>query len=586
MTSSPLVVGPLLRYVDEVSASIWVETRDAAVVTVTVGDRTLRAQTFAVHGHHYALVAVDGLEPGTVTSYTVEVAGARVWPPEQSPQTQQSKQSEQSKQSKQSDFPPSVIATLATGRPLQLAFGSCRTSVPHDKQGNHTHGVDALRAYALRLAGIEAARTADAARPDLLLFLGDQVYADVTSEAMKVFIRGRREISEPPGEELADFHEYAHLYALAWTDPANRWLLSTVSTAMIFDDHDIRDDWNASLTWKRTMEATSWWHGRIVAGLASYWVYQHLGNLSPAERAEDEIWRRVAAHEKDADADAAVRELDLTDVLDAFAARCDRQPSTYRWSYCRDFTDTRLIVLDSRTTRVLEPSRRALLDENETAWLNERMQGGFRHLLIGTSLPFLLPTGLQRLESWNEAVSEGAWGHPAAVAGERMRQAVDLEHWGAFQRSFHEVAVMATELADGARGPAPDTIMFLSGDVHYSYVEEVDRSSGSRIVQAVCSPIRNPLPLLLRSFSAVLSYGASRRLSGLLARSARVPEPPFRWSGVTGPWFDNCLASLAITPNGVRLVWEAGVVDGRGHQHPRVKTVAEITLEPRPRHAT
>ena len=66
---------------------------------------------------------------------------------------------------------------------------------------------------------------------------------------------------------------------------------------MIFDDHDIRDDWNASLDWKRKMEATSWWHGRIVAGLASYWVYQHLGNLSPRGRAADEVWRRIIGHE-------------------------------------------------------------------------------------------------------------------------------------------------------------------------------------------------------------------------------------------------------------------------------------------------
>lgn len=75
-----------------------------------------------------------------------------------------------------------------------------------------------------------------------MLFLGDQVYADITSEAMQVFSRGRRENSEPPRKELADFAEYAHLYALAWTDPANRWLLSTLPSAMIFDDHDIRDD--------------------------------------------------------------------------------------------------------------------------------------------------------------------------------------------------------------------------------------------------------------------------------------------------------------------------------------------------------
>lgn len=191
------------------------------------------------------------------------------------------------------------------------------------------------------------------------------------------------------------------------------------------------------------MDASTWWHGRIVAGLASSWVYQHLGNLSPTERVADEIWKLVAAHESGSAADAptavtgARPELDLTDVLDAFAARCDRNPCTYRWSYCRDFTDTRLIVLDSRTTRVLEPSRRALLDE-----------------------------------------------------GERTRRALDLEHWGAFQRSFHDVAAMATELADGRRGPAPETVMFLSGDVHYSYVEQVDRSSGGRIVQAVCSPRR------------------------------------------------------------------------------------------------
>ena len=83
--------------------------------------------------------------------------------------------------------------------------------------------------------------------PDLVLFLGDQVYADETTEEMQEFIASRRDIDEPPGEELKDYEEYAHLYGLAWSDPANRWLLSTLPSAMIFDDHDIRDDWNTSL---------------------------------------------------------------------------------------------------------------------------------------------------------------------------------------------------------------------------------------------------------------------------------------------------------------------------------------------------
>jgi len=209
------------------------------------------------------------------------------------------------------------------------------------------------------------------------------------------------------------------------------------------------------------------------------------------------------------------------------------------------------------------------------------MRGGFRHLLVATSLPFLLPMGLHYVESWNEAVSEGAWGKRAARAGEKVRQMLDLEHWGAFQASFREMAAMASDVADGNRGPAPETITFLSGDVHYSYVAEVDRASGSRIVQAVCSPIRNPLPRLMRSFAAVMSYGLATPVGALVARSAKVPDPPFRWSGVRGPWFQNNLAHLEVVPEGLKLWWETGVVDGGDQQHPALESVASLTLAPR-----
>jgi hypothetical protein len=215
------------------------------------------------------------------------------------------------------------------------------------------------------------------------------------------------------------------------------------------------------------------------------------------------------------------------------------------------------------------------------AWLDGRVRGGFRHLLVATSLPFLLPMGLHYVESWNEAISQGAWGTRAARAGEKLRQAVDLEHWGAFQNSFREVAAMVTEVADGERGPAPETIAFLSGDVHYSYVSEVERTSGSRIVQAVCSPIRNPLPRLMRSFAAVMSYGLATPVGALVARSAKVPDPPFRWSGIRGPWFDNNLACLEVAPEGLKLWWQTGVVDGGDHLHPGLKRVASVTVAPR-----
>ncbi|SFN60533.1 alkaline phosphatase D family protein [Mycetocola miduiensis] len=552
MTISPLVLGPLMRHVDETSATIWVETRDAVQVAVRAGGRSWAARTFGVHGHHYALVEVDGLEPGSVTAYTVDIDGSQVWP------------------DVGSAFPPSRIATLTPGKPLRMAFGSCRTSVPHDASGNRTHGVDSLRAYALAMAS----NSDDLPWPDLVAFLGDQVYADSTSEQMQEFIRARRDIKAPPGEELKDYEEYAHLYYLAWSDPANRWLLSTLPSAMIFDDHDIRDDWNTSMNWKQEMEATSWWHERIVAGLASYWVYQHLGNLSPKERAEDAIWQHVARYSGEA-------ELDLSAVLDAFADRADKEPTFYRWSYCRDFGDTRLVVVDSRAARNLAPDNRGLLDSEEMAWLDDRMRGGFRNLLVATSLPFLLPMGLHHVESWDEALSQGAWGKRAGRIGEKLRQAVDLEHWAAFQDSFRKVAVMVSEVADGRRGPAPETVAFLSGDVHFSYVSEVKRSSGSKIVQAVCSPIRNPLPRLTRSFAAVMSFGVAGTIGALVARSARVPDPPFRWAGLKGPWFDNNLACLEETPEGLRIWWRTGVVEDGDELNPKLKEVSALTVAPR-----
>ncbi len=545
--ASPLLLGPMLRYVDETSASIWVETRADCLVTVHAEGRSWQARSFTVHGHHYALVEVDGLQPGSVTPYRVEVDGVSVWP------------------EPDSEYPASVIATRTPGRQPRIAFGSCRTSVPNDRSGNRTHGVDSLRAFAVAVAdGREH-------RPDLLLFLGDQVYADSTTKEMQEFIASRRDTREEPGKELKDFEEYAHLYQLAWSDEANRWLLSCVPTAMIFDDHDIRDDWNDSLDWRRKMEATSWWQERIVAGLASYWVYQHLGNLSPRERAADELWQRIAGRDDTASPD-------FTGALDEFADRCNRDPNSYRWSYCRDFHGTRLIVVDSRVARDLTPSDRGVLNAQELTWLDGRMQGGFRHVVIATSLPFLLPLGLHHVEAWDEAIAQGAWGRAAAWVGERLRQGLDLEHWAAFQNSFQAVARMATELADGDRGPSPLTVTFLSGDVHFSYLAEVERPNGSRIVQAVCSPMRNPLPRFMRWFSGAMSYGAAAALGAAAAHSAKVPDPPFRWKTVKGPWFDNNIALLLDEPGGLTMTWHTGVVTNGDDARPGLKKVASIRV--------
>jgi len=531
-----LVIGPLLRYADESSVSVWAEVTRPGVVTVRADEHTASDHTFTVKGHHYAIVSVTGLPPGSHLPYELLLDDDVVWPPPRSL------------------FPPSALRTLDHSEPLRIVFGTCRASVPHDRRTNRRYGVDVLRALSLRLAngGVPEPETAgdDAAGwPSLLLFLGDQVYADETSDAMREYISHHRDLDEPPGEELADFGEYAHLYRLSWTEPTVRWLLSTMPSAMMFDDHDVRDDWNTSEAWRREMQATDWWGDRIVAGLASYWIYQHLGNLSPAERDEDRVWQQVRA----------AGDTDVWPLLADFAAKADEDPASYRWSHSRDLGRTRLVVIDSRAARITDPERRAMIDEDEMAWLDQQVQGGHDHVLLGTSIPFLLPMGLHNLEAWNEAVAGGAWGRWAVDRAETVRQSFDLEHWGAFQDSFRRVQEMVAEVAAGRRGQAPATVTFLSGDVHHSYLFEADLPSGdgqSRVLQAVCSPIRNPLPQVMRFVTAALAYGVAGSAGRGLSAAARVPNPPWSWHTIEGPWFDNALATLDIEGRSARIAWE------------------------------
>ena len=84
-----------------------------------------------------------------------------------------------------------------------------------------------------------------------MLLIGDQVYADNTGPATRKFIEQRRDPADPPGYQVADFAEYCFLYREAWSEPSVRWLLSVVPTAIIFDDHDVHDDWNISAAWRR-----------------------------------------------------------------------------------------------------------------------------------------------------------------------------------------------------------------------------------------------------------------------------------------------------------------------------------------------
>ena len=155
-----LVLGPLLRYTGSTQATVWVETDEACEVAVLGA----RQRTFCVEGHHYALVVLSDLDEGSVRPYEVHLDGERAWPPDDG-------------------RPASTIHTREHERRAHLVFGSCRVGDPERppytlERTEHPlgFGIDALWALSRRL------QSGQEEWPDCLLLLGDQVYADETSE--------------------------------------------------------------------------------------------------------------------------------------------------------------------------------------------------------------------------------------------------------------------------------------------------------------------------------------------------------------------------------------------------------------------
>jgi hypothetical protein len=537
-TVPELVLGPLLRHASPSDATVWVEADAPGEVEVRAGGSSARSRTFRVRDHYYAVVRITDLEPGSSYEYEVRLDGERVWPEPGSP------------------FPPSTIRIPGDGDAVKLVFGSCRISAPHEPPYALDHekdarglGVDALYAMAMRLRDEPADEL-----PHALVLLGDQVYAHKPPFDTLEFIRSRRDTSRPPGEEVADFEEYARLYKDSWGDPAIRWLLSTVPSAMIFDDHEVSDDWNISEAWLEETRSKPWWNDQIIGANASYWIYQHLGNLPPEELEENDLFERVREAE------------DAWPLLREFGYHAHRTSEGTRWSFYRDFGSVRLIVMDSRGGRVLDEGKRSMIDAGEWAWIEDKATGGFDHLLLGTSLPVLLGPGMHHLQAWNEAVCAGAWGERTKGFGEWVRRSQDLDQWASFHDSFAALTDLIQHVATGEKGDPPSSITILSGDVHHGYLAEAAFDGAkSKVHQAVCSPLRNALPGEKSRLQNVAWTKPATLAGRLLSRLAGVQTPDVTWRLTHDrPWFENQVATLELDGQSASITFEEAVTDDSG----------------------
>ena len=518
---SDLLLGPLLRYQDASSATIWVEVSAPATVEV-LGTTTT---TFTIQDRHYALVIIEGLEPDTVYEYEVRLDGEVVWP------------------ESGSTLPPSVIRTEPVDGLDEVNFvvGSCRAAAPHKEPytleralDDEGRGIDALWAHAERLVGSPVESW-----PDLALLNGDQIYADDSSpQARDRIERLRGGDDELPSEIVANYEEYCWLYHESWSLVSERWFLSTVPSAMIFDDHDMIDDWNISASWIAERRGEPWWHEHAIGGLMSYWVYQHLGNMTPEEIRFDGMLQEI------------LKAGDGSDILRSWAeaidASDDEGVATYRFSHARRVGDVDVISIDTRHARSFQDGRRLMVGDAEWEWVRERALAASGHLVLVSSVPVYISDGLHDFQVWSERVCGGAWGARAAALGEKLRRSLDLEDWSAFHESYVAFNRLIRDLCE--REQPPRSIVVASGDIHYSYAAQVltDESerAGVPVWQVVSSPMRNALIPPERGVMRFTLTRVGRVVGSILRRLVKAPDTRPGLELASGPLFANNLGVL------------------------------------------
>ena len=498
-------------------ATVWVETDGPCERR---GPRPQRADLH-VAGHHYALVVLEDLEPGSTMPYEVAARRRRCWPPPDDP------------------YPPCVIRTHTHDESLRLAFGSCRVSVPHttpyvlskddDQRGRE---VDALLALVERMRHEPSDEW-----PDALLLLGDQVYADEVSPETKELIAHAARAARPAdrrGRRLRGVH-----------GAVPRELVRP-GAALAAVDGLQRDDLRRPRRPRRLEHLRGVDRadarqavvgGARLGAYMSYWIYQHIGNLSPAPctttrssaRCRRPRGLRGAAARLRAQGGARGRRraLELLPRLRPHAPgrrRLARGPRADR-GQAADAVRRRVGVGRATLQRRLRPPRH-------------------RHVAAGHAggrdAP---PRGVERGRLRRRV------GRAAARLGERIRQGLDLEHWPAFEGCFRRMAVLLEDVAAGRRGRAPATVVLLSGDVHHAYLAEAwfpgrdvhePRAAGD--VLAGAKPARQArAPCAARGVHAAGGGVRARPRTG-----GRRRQSPMRWSFAQEPTFDNQVAQLDL----------------------------------------
>jgi hypothetical protein len=376
--------------------------------------------------------------------------------------------------------------------------------------------------------------------PHLLLFLGDQIYADEVAKFTENFsldseerpfrrplfhpdddfidreVARRRKTGEKSSLQLYTFDDYATTYRDAWTEIRVRKLLANVPAFMLPDDHEFTGGYNITGTWMKQAIADPAWRKTLANAMAAYWVYQGWGNLAhdaaqthpflkllmqqlegPGLRPRGGIGEQVVLLGErvvTSDLFAPVYfTIPTSPPVIAIDARTDRR---HKGPAPPPYSTPRPIVVHAH------PEDQMLSDDQFT-WLEQELA---RHdtPIVASSVPLLQMIPFDRaMGPWVRSEEHlGLGDNQSFFDGlEYKIRDANAESWFAFPRSLNRLLKLLAQRK---------TIFFLAGDVHYSYVYDVTPMSyinapiptrdtvlrqlvvkPARLVQVVSSPMQN-----------------------------------------------------------------------------------------------
>jgi hypothetical protein len=275
--------------------------------------------------------------------------------------------------------------------------------------------------------------------------------------------------------------------------PHVRRVLANVPTYMIFDDHEVTDDWNLTLDWIDGVLTRPLGVTVMRNGLLSYALFQAWGNR-PTYFASGEP-AQLLNHSQalfPASGGPAPAAADQINTLFGFGGAAPR----IEWHYTVPTGPTTTTVLDTRTRRAFGFGRFGPPGLIETASLDDQLPDtlapspGAEVVFVVSPAPVL---GLALIEELAQPI--GARGAIDFFMSTMLRsqpkisgyKEFDMEAWALDAASFEALLARFHDLKK---------VVILSGDVHYGFSAEMDywkrgEPSPVRIVQLTSSALKN-----------------------------------------------------------------------------------------------